>query len=138
MERKTKTRALIQKILQKENRPLLPQELLAIAEEMGHSIGIATIYRNLKAFEESGLLVQVTLPGQPVRFELATHEHHHHFLCSKCNRVFDIPGCSLDHQNVEQHLMENFKVTHHEITLFGQCDSCSSNEHSWGDQVAPL
>lgn len=130
MERKTKTRALIQQILQKESRPLLPQEILDIAANMGHSIGIATIYRNLKAFEASGFLEQVTLPGQPARFELAALDHHHHFLCGSCNRVFDIPGCSLNHQNVALHLMEDFKVTHHEITLFGQCKQCQTERAS--------
>ena len=130
MERKTKTRALIRKILQKGNRPLLPQEILETAKEMGHSIGIATIYRNLKAFEESGFLKQVALPGHPARFELAQQEHHHHFLCRTCNRVFDIPGCSLNQQDLEMHLMENFKVTHHEITLFGQCDTCQLDERA--------
>ena len=125
-ERKTKTRALIKNILLKENRPLLPQEILELAENLGHSIGIATIYRNLKAFEETGLLKQVALPGHPVRYELANLKHHHHFLCITCNKVFDIPGCSLNQQDIELRLMDNFKPIRHEITIFGQCSDCPS------------
>ena len=42
-------------------------------------LGIATVYRNIRSLTEEGELSEVKLPGENPRFELAGHQHHHHF-----------------------------------------------------------
>ena len=55
----------IRQVLQNAGRPLSPQEIFDIAQQMVSGLGIATVYRNLKALQKDGSVVAVDLPGQP-------------------------------------------------------------------------
>ncbi len=94
MERSTRQRQAIQDAIAAAQRPLLPQEVFEAAQGAVPGLGIATVYRNLKALVEEGALHAVTLPAENPRYELAGHQHHHHFQCTQCQRVFDarLPG----------------------------------------------
>ncbi len=51
------------------------------------TLGIATVYRSLKALAKDGRVVSVEIPGQMPRYERADKGHHHHFLC-RCAAEF--------------------------------------------------
>ncbi len=96
MERNTRQRSAIRDAIAQADRPLLPQEVLDAAQKEVPGLGIATVYRNLKALVEEGELQAVDLPGENPRFELVGHQHHHHFQCRQCQRVFDVHACPGD------------------------------------------
>ncbi len=121
MERSTRQRDAIKSVIDSARRPLSPQEILEGAKNQVSGLGIATVYRNLKSMVESNSLVVVSLPGESARYESAGHQHHHHFHCTGCNRVFDVhqcPGSMLDLAP------KGFSVDRHELTLYGKCDEC--------------
>lgn len=122
MERDTRQRQAIWEALEQEQRPLAPAEVLQLAKRTLPRLGIATVYRTLKALVEEGRLVVVDLPGEPQRYELAGLGHHHHFHCRECDRVFDVPGCGMHEQPAK--LPMGFKVEEHEVWLTGLCDTC--------------
>ena len=101
---------------------MTPQEVLDKAQKIMDGIGIATVYRALKYFFEEGWLVKVELYGKPICYERADLEHHHHFHCNGCDRIFDLPGCA---GSIEKLLPEKFTMQSHEVILFGQCDKCN-------------
>ncbi len=121
MQRKTGQRRAIRLALEQADRPLNAQEVLDCAQLQVPKLGIATVYRNLKALVETGWLLAVELPGEPARYEVRGGAHHHHFRCDSCGRVFDIPGCPDD---IEATTPEGFRVDRHEITLYGVCAHC--------------
>ena len=90
MERDTRQRRAIRRVLETSGRPLSPKEVLAGAHRSVPGLGIATVYRNLKALVEEGLLVAVALPGEAARYEPAGKDHHHHFRCRRCDRLFEV------------------------------------------------
>lgn len=92
---------------------------MAVSEASAPSL--ATVYRTVKALVEAGELIPVDLPGQPARYEQAGLDHHHHFLCNDCGRLFDIPGCP---QTVHSLAPSGFRTSHHELTLVGTCPEC--------------
>lgn len=122
-ERRTKQQEAIEKTIGASKRPLSPGEVLARARRVSESLSLATVYRALRRMEDDGAIVRVEIAGQPTRFEShrAASEHHHHFVCRGCDRVFDIPGCAL---GVESMAPKGFRVESHEIVLFGLCDWC--------------
>jgi Fur family ferric uptake transcriptional regulator len=123
MERNTRQRSAIRDAIALADRPLLPQEVLDAAQQDVPGLGIATVYRNLKALVEEGELQPVNLPGENARFELAGHQHHHHFQCLHCQRVFDVHACPGDLSKLAP---PGFSVEDHDLTLYGRCQDCSA------------
>lgn len=52
------------------------------------TISLDTIYRNLRLFEEKGLINRVGIMGDRTRFD-ANIYHHHHFVCTSCGLISD-------------------------------------------------
>ncbi|WP_031500035.1 Fur family transcriptional regulator [Bryobacter aggregatus] len=123
-QRNTRQKAAIREVFSLIDRPLGPQEVLENASSHTKGLGIATVYRNIKALVEEGWLTAVDLPGEPSRYEVAGKAHHHHFHCQSCKKVYEVPGCPIQ---VKPHLPSGFQVTTHEVVLYGHCDLCVSN-----------
>jgi Fur family ferric uptake transcriptional regulator len=121
MERKTRQRDAIKAAIAASTRPLLPQEILAIARADAPGLGLATIYRNLKLLVAEGAVQVISLPGASPRYESAPSDHHHHFQCTRCDRVYDIPGCPGDLRGLAP---RGFTVESHDVTLYGRCSDC--------------
>ncbi|GAB5602086.1 transcriptional repressor [Thermus sp. FJN-A] len=121
MERSTRQRRAIREAFLEAGRPLSPQEVLELAKRKVPTLGLATVYRTLKGLVEEGFLTPVALPGEPSRYEPAGREHHHHFLCRRCGRVYELLGCDL----ALSHLPPGFQAEGHEVTVFGRCPECA-------------
>jgi len=106
--------------------------VLAWAKRRMPGIGIATIYRNLKAFVESGALRVVPVPGEADRYEIAGKQHHHHFFCRTCKKAFEMTGCP---GSLASLAPSGFKVEEHEIYLYGQCRQCLDKNAARTDRV---
>jgi Fur family transcriptional regulator, ferric uptake regulator len=120
-QRNTRQKAAIRDVFESVGRPLGPFEVLEFAKPKIKGIGIATIYRNIKALLEEGWLTTVELPGEPSRYEVSGKEHHHHFSCRNCKRIFEIPGCPIP---VKPKMPPGFVTESHEIVLYGFCPQC--------------
>ncbi len=123
MERNTRQRGAIRRAFQRSARPLSPAEVLEDARRDVGGLGIATVYRNIRALLDDGWLVAVDLPGEAARYEIAGQPHHHHFRCRHCGRVFDVE-CT----NGSEHpsMPEGFTVDGHDVLLHGTCNLCPS------------
>ena len=122
MRRQTEQRRAIRQALKAAGRPLSAQEVLEAAQGSVSGLGIATVYRNLKALVDEGWLRPVDLPGEPSRYELAAQDHHHHFHCGACDRVFDVDGCL---KGLERNLPDGFEAERHEVVIYGRCADCA-------------
>lgn len=122
MERSTRQRRAIREAFLEAGRPLSPQEVLELARKKVPSLGLATVYRTLKGLVEEGFLTPVALPGEPFRYEPAGREHHHHFLCRRCGRVYELLGC---HPALQDHLPPGFLAEGHEVMVYGRCPECA-------------
>jgi Fur family transcriptional regulator, ferric uptake regulator len=121
MERATRQNTAIREAIEAAGRPLSPAEVLDEARRHVAALGLATVYRNLKALVDAGEIQVVTLPGEAARYEVARRGHHHHFRCDICQRVFDVHQCPGDLTGLAP---PGFSVVRHEITLYGRCSDC--------------
>ena len=131
--RHTRRREAIGAVIAAAKRPLSPVEILRAARGRVPGIGIATVYRNVKSLAAVGAVRSVALPGEPVRYETGDAEHHHHFQCTDCRRVYDIAGCPRALQRLAP---PGFVVHDHSLTLYGRCPECST--HRDGGARAPV
>lgn len=123
MERDTQQRRAIRQAFREAGRPLSPQEVLEVAAPESPGLGVATVYRTVKGLVEQGWLATVTLPGEPPRYEVAGKEHHHHFHCRGCGRVFEIEGCPGE---LARMTPKGFVLENHEVVLYGRCAGCGT------------
>ena len=123
MVRNTRQRAIIREVLEKADRPLGAQEVLTEAQEQMEGLGIATVYRTIKGLVEEARLVPVELPGEPPRYELGGKDHHHHFHCKDCGKMYELEGCV---ENLRKLIPKGFRITGHEVLLYGACAHCSA------------
>lgn len=120
--RTTRQRGAILHTLEHAERPLSAAEVLALARDAVPGLGLATVYRTIDALVECGAISPVEIPGKPPRYEIAGKDHHHHFLCKACHRVFEVHGCP---GNIDTHVPRGFVLEGHELTLFGLCNACA-------------
>ena len=120
MERDTTQRRAILHALGESGRPLSAREILEGSRRRAPNIGIATVYRTLR---DLGVEVaKVELPGKAPRYEMAGKAHHHHFLCERCGKVYELDGC-LD--GIKGLLPRGFRMRSHEVILHGRCSGCT-------------
>jgi Fur family ferric uptake transcriptional regulator len=121
MQRDTAQRRAIRKALDEAGRPLGALEVLERAQRDVPGLGLATVYRNIKALTEESAVAVVELPGQPPRFESAGKGHHHHFLCDACGKLYELGGCL---GGLKELLPGGFRLSSHELLLHGRCRAC--------------
>ena len=120
--RNTQQKEAIRGAFEQANRPLSPDEVLAIAGKKVKRLSIATVYRNINSLVEDAFLLTVEVPGQASRYEIAGKEHHHHFQCDDCGRIDEREGCLVQHR---PRLASGFRSTRHEIFFYGLCAACT-------------
>ena len=101
-----------------------------LAETLNCNIGFPTIYRAIDRLMRCRLIHRMYRDdGQTMFFVCRNpaNEHHHHFVCTMCGRVFEIDMC-LAHQyesHVSRHLEAS--ITKHIIQLEGMCRDCRTD-----------
>jgi Fur family ferric uptake transcriptional regulator len=112
----------IRESFEEANRPLSPEEALKVAQQRHSSLGIATLYRNIQTLVQEGWLQPVEVPGGFTRYEVAGKEHHHHFQCNECGRLYDLEGCIARDR---PKLPKGFRASGHEFFVYGTCATCA-------------
>lgn len=121
-ERNTRQRRTIREVLDRAGRPLSTDEILTSARQSIGSLGMATVYRSIRALLDEGWLAAVEVPGRSPLYERAGKGHHHHFACAQCDRVYELGACAAE---IRSDLPPGFVASGHEITIYGTCAACS-------------
>ena len=82
------------------------------------SISLATIYKNINALKNEGIICEVCLHQKP-KFELKK-EPHAHFICKKCGKVEDVPFSDV----VKKEINKTYPNTQKELYIYGICNEC--------------
>jgi Fur family transcriptional regulator, ferric uptake regulator len=122
MERDTRQRQAIRHAFVEADRPISPREVLSAAQAACPGLGLATVYRTLKALLGDGWLTSVELPGEATRYERSGKRHHHHFHCQDCGRIYEMERCP---QGIAALVPAGFALRRHEVILYGLCSACS-------------
>jgi Fur family ferric uptake transcriptional regulator len=121
IERNTRQKQAIRETFERNDRPLSTDEVHREAARSSRGLGMATVYRSIKALLDDGWLSVVEVPGRNPLYEVAGKGHHHHFSCTACERVYELEGCA----TVNAKLPRGFKTTGHDVTFYGTCAACT-------------
>lgn len=123
--RSTRQRQAIREAIERSPTPLTPPEILRAATTHAEGLGLATVYRAIKQLIAEGLVRAVEFPGHAPRYESASRGHHHHWVCTRCERVFELDACC---GHFEELTPKGFQLEAHELTLYGRCAECARKQ----------
>jgi Fe2+ or Zn2+ uptake regulation protein len=90
------------------------------------SISLATIYKNVKTFLDSGVLKEVTLHHGSLRLE-SNMTPHHHLICSSCKAIFDIEESAVEPVLLPKiELPAGFSIRQCRVEFVGVCKGCQT------------
>lgn len=123
--RHSKNRCKIVETFTSEMTPLTIQELLKILASQSISMNKTTAYREIDILMKEGFVQEISFGDSIKRYELTSHDHHHHLVCTKCNSIEEVV-LDKDLEFAERYisLRKRFKVTNHNLEFFGICRSC--------------
>lgn len=101
-----------------------PEEVYAVVRKQIPSISLATVYKTLHTFVESGVLRELSLHHGSLRVDPVT-EPHHHLVCTKCKAVFDLDEEALEAPHIVGKIPKGFQVQSIAVELHGLCEKCS-------------
>ncbi len=90
------------------------------ARKIVPSLGIATVYRNLKSMSDDGKIVAIETNKGSVHYDACVTEHAH-FICEKCDRILDIDFPEVPFLEAEK---AGYKVKRGKVVLYGLCPNC--------------
>lgn len=120
--RMTKQRQLLLDILKKSNQPKSAEDLYAALPK--DAMNLSTVYRTMEKFFEEALVSKSFL-NQKQYYYYAHDTHHHYMICMGCHQMIEI-DCHLDALAEDIAEAHHFKITHHDMTLYGYCEHCQS------------
>ena len=82
-------------------------------------ISIATVYRTVKLFEESGILEKHEFKGDKARYEKSTDEHHDHLIDINSGEIVEF--VDKDIEDLQQKIAKKlgYKLVDHKLELYG-------------------
>lgn len=86
-------------------------------------LGIATVYRNLKSLVDEGVLKEMNIEKQGVRYDLH-EEQHDHFICDSCGQIQNIVLDSFYDVKKEIEKTTHGIITDKDILIHGICEHC--------------
>lgn len=121
----SKQRELVLKILQENVVHPTADTLYEMIKKEMPSISLATVYRNLNLLAENGLISKVEGVDGVQRFDHNLHPHYH-FICTKCNKVYDIPHDIAPDLLTQVNAKTGLIVESCELSCKGICNDCRS------------
>ena len=100
-----------------------PEEIYVEVKRKIPAISLATVYKNIHLFVESGVLREVSLHHGSQRVEMIGREHHH-MVCTKCKAIADVNAEELGLPARRKKLRGGFVVERYAVDVIGICKKC--------------
>jgi Fur family ferric uptake transcriptional regulator len=112
-------------LLKQLDHEISAQELHIELRHQNQSLGLATIYRTLKALQKEGVIQGRTLNSGESLYSLVATEQQHYLTCVCCSQSIPVEDCPVCHMAAAWCKSLSFKVYYHTLEFFGLCSECS-------------
>ena len=120
----SKQRQDILKAINESEGHLTAEEVFMKCKEMGASVSMATVYRNLGILAEKGVIRRVSIIGQPDHYDKVLSAHEHIF-CDRCGKIQDIHVADLKAMLEEK---TGIKLESYDLCMRYICPECRKKE----------
>jgi Fur family transcriptional regulator, stress-responsive regulator len=98
--------------------------IAVMARERLGSLSRQSVYDNLHALLEAGLVRRIEPANAPALYEARTGDNHHHLVCRRCGRIEDV-DCVVGHRPcLEPSASHGFQIDEAEVLFWGICPDC--------------
>ena len=115
----TDQRKIIAKIMSESNDHPDVDELYNRVSKIDSKISIATVYRTVKLFEESGIVAKHDFKGNKSRYEQAPEEHHDHLIDINTGEIIEFVNEDIEKLQKEVAEKLGYKLVDHRLELYG-------------------
>ena len=115
----TDQRRTIAKLLESTNDHPDVEELHKRVNQVDQSISLATVYRTVKLFEESGILDKLEFGDGRARYEDADREHHDHLINIQNGEVIEFVDSDIELLQEKIATKLGYRLLGHKLELYG-------------------
>ena len=115
----TEQRKIIAKIMSESQDHPDVDELYRRASAIDGKISIATVYRTVKLFEESGIVTKHDFKGGKARYEELNESHHDHLIDIKTGEIIEFVDEEIEKLQEKVAQKYGYKLVDHKLELYG-------------------
>src|SRR5215813_11834027 len=121
----TNARLTVLAALEEGDGHITSTELLERVTQLDASIGRASVFRTLDLFTQLNIIRPTYIDSSVTpTYVLMPNGHHHHIICTNCNRVIEFENCGLEELTQELERKLHVHLTGHLLEFYGVCDDC--------------
>ena len=117
--RLTEQRKLVAKVMSESKNHPNVDELHKRVNKLDSKISIATVYRTVKLFEESGIVAKHDFKGNKARYEETTQEHHDHLIDINTGEITEFVNDDIEKLQKKVAEKLGYKLVDHRLELYG-------------------
>jgi len=117
--RLTDQRKVIAEVMSASNNHPDVDELHKKINKIDKKISIATVYRTVKLFEESGIVEKHDFKGGKARYEESPEEHHDHLIDINSGEIIEFVDKEIEILQIKVAKKLGYKLVDHKLELYG-------------------
>jgi Fur family ferric uptake transcriptional regulator len=122
--RLTPQRVLVIEAIHDAQSHISAEEIHAQVRAKYPEVNISTVYRTLELLKKLELVTETDMGEGILRYHHADEGHHHHLVCHKCGRIFDLDESVLDSLTGTLIRECGFVPDFKHLAIFGHCLEC--------------
>lgn len=103
---------------------LTADELVSLVHDEAPGVGRMTVYRTLDLLQELDLIRPVYQGSGAAHYVLLNRGHHHHLVCTACDRYFEFDDCVVQEMGRRVSSRFQFQIQGHLLEFYGLCADC--------------
>jgi len=115
----TDQRKIIAKVMNESNDHFNVDELYNRVSKFNSKISIATVYRTVKLFEESGILTKHEFKDDKARYEELSESHHDHLIDVKSGEIIEFVDEEIENLQKKVADKYGYELVDHKLELYG-------------------
>ena len=115
----TDQRRLIAQVMSDSSDPPNVDELYNRVSKIDPKISIATVYRTVKLFEETGILTKHEFKGGKARYEELNESHHDHLIDVKTGEIIEFVDEEIEKLQKKVAEKYGYTLVDHKLELYG-------------------
>lgn len=125
----TNARITVLNVIEQHDGHMTSAEVLDAVSAIDDSIGRASIFRTLDLFTRLAIIRPTYIDSSMTpTYVLMPDGHHHHIICTNCNRVIEFEDCGLSDLTQQLEKQYGMNMTGHLLEFYGLCEHCMAQQ----------